>query len=198
MIKNSAKKGKNRKGQTGGSMVTDMKSFFVTESGKKLASYYELYITIYVTLCLYTLYFPQTGKNRKSPTCPWIVHPFIYGWNYYRSIEIFSGIVESEEESNTQSHKKKDPIKTTSPARRPSFSPSLLETLKKENKIECRSATQTVSDPEKRLLGVIDTVRMKPESKEGNVENTDNIFSIFDPKFWHKLLMDDFSHFSKV
>ena len=49
MIKNSAKKGKNRKGQTGGSMVTDMKSFFVTESGKKLASYYKLYITIYVT-----------------------------------------------------------------------------------------------------------------------------------------------------
>ena len=62
MIKNSAKKGKNRKGQTGGSMVTDMKSFFVTESGKKLASYYKLYITIHMLhyVCLYFI-FPPDG-----------------------------------------------------------------------------------------------------------------------------------------
>ena len=50
----------------------------------------------------------------------------------------------------------------SSGGRKPSFSPNLLETLKKEKKIE---ATRTVGEPEKRLLWIVDTVRKKPEVK---------------------------------
>lgn len=95
MIKNSAKKGKNRKGQTGGSMVTDMKSFFVTESGKKLASYYTLYFTIYVTLCLFILYIsPRRVKIVNSNMS--LDSPSIYLWmellQKYRNIFRNSGV----------------------------------------------------------------------------------------------------------
>ena len=73
------------------------------------------------------------------------------------------GIVESEEELGTFKKEVKPPL--SSIGRRPSFSPDLLETLKRESKIETREPAKSVGEPEKRLLCIVDTVSKKSAGK---------------------------------